>query len=149
MSGKLVDQLTRGSRVFLDSNALIYFVEEDARFMPLLRPVFERIDTGALPALSSVLTLLEVMVKPLRDGRPDIALAYREKLTTSRGFALHAIDQASAEKGADIRAEYSFSTPDSIQLATAQVNGATAFVTNDGQLRKYKEINVLVLKDWL
>jgi predicted nucleic acid-binding protein len=147
MSGPLVDRLTRGSSDFLDTSVLIYYVEEDERYQPLLRLLFERIDSGEMTGLSSTLTLLEVMVKPLRDGRREIASAYCELLTSARGFTLHPIDRDVAVEGAAIRATHRFTTPDAIQLAAARVKGAAAFVTNDGRLRRYPDVEVLVLGD--
>ena len=48
---------------------LIYFVEEDPDYAPLVRAIFELLDGGQLLGCSSVLTLLEVLVQPLRAGR--------------------------------------------------------------------------------
>ena len=40
-------------------------------------------------------------------------------------------------------------TPDAIQIATAVVGGAEALITNDVNLKKVKEIEILVLNDFL
>lgn len=52
-----------------------------------------------------------------------------------------------AQKAAEIRAAYGLRTPDAIQFATALQAGVTYFLTNDRGLRKFTEINVLVVND--
>ena len=52
-----------------------------------------------------------------------------------------------AQKAAEIRAIHQVRTPDAIQLATAFLGGATHFLTNDRALRKYTEIQILVVAD--
>lgn len=59
--------------VALDTAVFIYFVEEHPQFMPMVEPLFEAIDRGQIAAVTSSVTLLEVLVVPLRRG--DTALA--------------------------------------------------------------------------
>lgn len=47
----------------------IYFIEEHPIYLPLVEPLFEAIDAGELEAVTSSLTLLEVLVIPFRFGR--------------------------------------------------------------------------------
>ena len=45
--------------------------------------------------------------------------------------------------------EYGIRVPDALQIATALESRATAFVTNDRRLKKVKDLDVIVLKDYL
>jgi predicted nucleic acid-binding protein len=54
-----------------------------------------------------------------------------------------------ARKASDIRAGVRIKAPDAIQIATAIVHGATAFLTNDRIFEKVKEIDVLTLDKFL
>lgn len=55
-------------------------------------------------------------------------------------------DKNIALKAAKIRANYkSFKALDAIHLATAVLNGCTAFITNDKQLRQIQEIPVFTM----
>lgn len=47
-----------------------------------------------------------------------------------------------------MRAKYSIRTPDAIQIAVGIIYGATKFLTNDPDLKKISEIEVLVLDDF-
>jgi predicted nucleic acid-binding protein len=148
MNGTLVERLEGKRRVSIDSAVVIYFVEEHARYLPIVDPLFERVADTGLIAISSYLTLLEVMVGPLRHGRPDIARQYCDLLLNSEGLELFPLEQSIAEQAAEIRAVFNFRTPDSIQLATALRQRAEAFVTNDNRLRRFDKLDVLVLDDF-
>jgi predicted nucleic acid-binding protein len=133
--------------VAFDSAPLIYYIEEHTDYLTLADELFDAIDQGQTRGLTSVLTLLEVLVKPLRDGRPDLADAYRQLLTNSANLQLHAVDVAISERAAQLRAQHRWlRTPDAIQIATALARDAEVLVTNDERWRQLGEIEVLVLK---
>ncbi len=127
---------------------LIYLIERHPSHGPIVRDAFTLVDAGRCAGLSSFVTLLEVLVKPFRDGRADLAQKYRDLLIGSRGFSLFPLDRRIAEDGAGIRARYGFRTPDAIQLATAVRHGADAFLTNDAKLKGFDQLEVLVLDDF-
>ena len=52
----LIDDLKPGP-VALDTQIFIYFIEEDGRFLPLVKPLFEAIDRGDLVGVTSGLSL--------------------------------------------------------------------------------------------
>lgn len=58
------------------------------------------------------------------------------------------IDKAIAEKAAKIRAEYKFfKTMDALQLATACLFRCDLFLTNDKQLKQFKEIKCIIIEE--
>jgi hypothetical protein len=69
----------RGHVVGLDTAPLIYFIEENPAYMPLVRPFFEAADRG-FQIVTSILTLTEVLVHPLRRVDPRLADQYRRIL---------------------------------------------------------------------
>jgi len=79
----LIEDLTPGP-VALDTQVFIYFIEEDQRLLPLVKPLFEAIDHGTLLAATSGLTLMEVLVVPYRTGNLSLADRYEALLTSSR-----------------------------------------------------------------
>lgn len=144
----LIEEIGRGP-VAVDTAAFIYFIEEHPRFLPVLDPIFERVDAGRLQAVSSSLTLLEVLVVPYRTG--DVALAenYERILTRGRGLRLIEIDRAQLRAGAQLRAMYpSLRVPDGLQIAAALSGGCTTFLTNDRALPGVKGLRVLQLGDF-
>lgn len=143
----MIAKLAGASRIAIDTATFIYFLEEHPTFGPIVEPLFVSLDEGRMAGVSSELTLLEVLVRPLAEGREDLASAYRRLLLDSESLLLHPIDRAVLEEAARIRARYRFRSPDAIQLATARLAGADAFVTNDARLRLFADVPVIVLAD--
>jgi predicted nucleic acid-binding protein len=147
--GQLTPLIT-GKLVAFDTGPLIYYIEEHPDYLSLSDELFSALDRGTARGITSVLTLQEVLVKPLREGRRDVAEQYRQVLTNSANVRLYDFDQAICETAAGLRAKYIWlRTPDAIQLATALINDAQVVITNDEKWRAVSEVAVLVLKDFI
>jgi predicted nucleic acid-binding protein len=136
----------RGSTVGLDTGPLIYYIEEHPAFLAKIKPFFEAAERGEFRVVTSYVTLIEVLVHPLREGRPELAEEYRSILLQSPALTAVSLDEGIAEESAGLRARHNIRTPDAIQLATAIRSGASWFLTNDAELANLPEISVLVLK---
>jgi predicted nucleic acid-binding protein len=144
----LVDQL-RGLRVCIDTAPIIYFIEKNQRYLNVVRPVFAEIDAGRIEAITSTITLLEVLVQPIKANNSRLAEKYREVLLSSEGLTTYEILHKVSEMSSELRAKYSIKTPDAIQVAISILYGANKFITNDPALKKVSDIDVLVLDDFL
>lgn len=143
-------QDVRGGPVALDTAAFIYFIEEHPRFLPVVEPVFAAMDAGRLEAVSSSLTLLEVLVVPYRAGDVRLAHRYEELLTHSRGLRLIEIGRAQLRAAAQLRGVHrALKTPDALQLCAALGGGCTTFVTNDRDLPAIPGLRIFQLKDYV
>jgi len=143
----LVDEV-RGQRICIDTAPVIYFIEQHAKYQNILRPVFAEIASGNIEAITSTITLLEVLVHPLRTGDETLAEKYRDILLSSEGLTTFEIFHEVSEMASRLRAKYSIRTPDAIQIAVGILYGATHFLTNDPNLKKVSDIKVLVLDDY-
>lgn len=139
--------LLKADRIALDTAVFIYFMEENAEFLPTVLPIFEAIAAGQVAAVTSALTLLEVMVLPLRNGDTATAQQYEKLLLHSRGLTLADIDHAVLRRAAELRATAKVRTPDAIQLATAICTSSRYFVTNDRALADAGGVTVVQLRD--
>lgn len=139
--------LARHRCLAADTMVFIYYLEDHPRYAPLLQPLFQAWEEGRVAGVTSVLTLLEILVKPLREGRPAVARDYRDLLTTYPHLALVPVDAEIAERAADLRARYGLRPPDALQVATALHAGATAFLTNDARLKAVRELEVVLLDE--
>ena len=144
----LADEL-RGMRVCLDTSPIIYFIEKHSKYLSILRPVFLEIDAGNTEAITSTITLLEVLVHPFRTGNESLGQKYRDILLYSEGLTTFEILHEVSEVASKIRAKYSIKTPDAIQIAVGILYGANRFLTNDPNLKKVSEIQVLIVDDFL
>ncbi len=139
-----VDAL-RGSVVAVATAPLIYFIEEHPRYLPHLRAFFGAVDKGDVRVVTSMLTLTEVLIHPLRQGNSRLAHEYRRILLQAENVETLPVSAPVAEEAARLRARHNLRTPDSIQIATAINAGATTFLTNDTQLAGQWIPNILVL----
>jgi len=138
--------------ISLDSPTFIYFIEEDPKYISVVEQIFSEISYGNIAGVSSYLSLLEVLIKPIKEGARDIAAQYRDLMLNNAFLKLLPLDDKVAETAAELRAKYNgngfkLKTPDAIQIATAILNEADIFLTNDSRLKNVKEINVVVLSD--
>ena len=75
----------------IDTAIFIYFIEKNPRFLPLIDPLFREADDGTRELVTSALTLLEVLVVPLRARNRSLADRYEALLTRSRGIRVRSI----------------------------------------------------------
>ncbi len=108
---------------------------------------FETLSEGNLRAVTSTITLLEVLVQPYRYGNKKLAEKYREILLYSDNLLTFPVSNEIADKAAELRARYRIRTPDAIQIATALHGEASMFLTNDRNLKRVQEIDIITLFD--
>ncbi len=138
-----------GQVIALDTAPLIAFIAPEAPYIDLVRPLFQAIDRGQIRAITSTVTLIEVLVHPLRENNTALAAQYQEILTHSTHLATLPVTEEIALKAAELRATDNLRTPDAIQVATAVVAGATVFVTNGKRLHVPATLKRIVLDDLL
>lgn len=144
----LIEDLVPGPAA-LDTAIFIYFIEEDQRFLPLVKPIFEAIDRGKLQAVTPGLTLMEVLVLPYRNGNLALAERYEALLTRSRGLRFIEVDRAVLRNAAQIRAALGLKSPDALQVGAALLAGCPALLTNDRRIPSLPGLKILQLKDYL
>ena len=142
----LIARLPAGT-IALDTVAFIYYIEDHPRFARALHPLFHDADTGERLLITSALTLLEVLVGPLRSGNGELAARYEAILTRSPGLTLVEIDHTQLRSAAQLRALTNIRTPDALQLAAALNQRAAALVTNDRRLPEIPGLPIVQLAD--
>jgi predicted nucleic acid-binding protein len=142
----LIEQLLHKT-VCIDTAPFIYYIERHSTYGKIAKVVFEYIEQGEIFAITSNISLLEVMVHPFRIGDNKLAGEYRDILMNSEGLKTYSIDIEISENAARLRAKYNIRTPDALQIATAITGNADIFLTNDQTLKKISEIKVLCLSD--
>jgi predicted nucleic acid-binding protein len=101
-------------------------------------------DRGDILVVTSTVTLLEVLVHPLRSNNRELATEYRDILLNSKLTILE-VSNAIAEQAAQLRATHIIRTPDAIQISAALSAGASHFLTNDIRLPEISSIQILSL----
>lgn len=144
---KLEDALKNVSLIAFDTAPIIYFVEANPNYDAVVTAIFERVEKGEMTGLTSVISLCEVLVHPIRNQNTNLKQRYRDILQNSPNFFTKFINSAIAERAAELRAKYNLRTPDALQIATALENGCDAFLCNDNGLKRVTELQILILDD--
>ena len=147
MELKLVALLKGIDSIFIDTAPFIYYIEAYEKYIEAVDPLFSYISHGHITAYTSFITLIEVLIKPIEEKDKRLVCKYEDLLTNSKGLILTDMDKNIAVESAKLRVKYRIKIPDAIQVASGLVNGAKAFITNDSNLKKIKEIKVIVLED--
>ena len=140
-------QKLKNKNVFLDTAPLIYYIEESPKYSPILNKLFLENSKGEFLFQTSVITLLEVLVLPMRQNEIQLVEQYKNILCNSPSIDIFDLNIEIAKRAADYRAKYGLKTPDSIQVATAVYASADYFLTNDIRLKAVKELEILVLDE--
>jgi len=128
----LTGALPEGHRILLDSSTLVAYLDgTEAAAAPATHIVDEFVRTGRNPAIVSMVTVMEVLVRPVRSGVPG---AYRHLLDFLLRFPnlrTVDIDVVVAQEAAAIRAGQGLKSPDALIVATGIVSQVGHLVTND------------------
>jgi predicted nucleic acid-binding protein len=143
----LIGSLPEGP-VAIDTAIVIYLMERNETYLPVVRPLFEAADRGGLELVTSAVTLLEVLVVPYRAGDADLAARYEALLTRSRGLTLVDLDRPLLRAAAQLRAVHGVRTPDALQLAAALTRRCGCFLTNDRRMPELPTLPVVQLRDF-
>ena len=133
----------------IDTAIFIYFIEKNPRFLPLIDPLFREADDGIRELVTSALTLLEVLVVPLRVRNRSLADRYEALLTRSRGIRLVDMTRDQLRAAAQLRATTGFKTPDALQVAAAIGAGCRTFLTNDRRLPSVSGLQIRQLSAYV
>jgi predicted nucleic acid-binding protein len=144
---KIAAFLNRHQVFAADTMLFIYHFEDHKRYASVTEKLLVAWEKGAHRGVTSIITLLEVLVKPKRDDNPDAVRDYRDLLLSYPNLQMVPVDVQCAETASDLRARYGIKTPDAIQVSAALLGGATAFVTNDDQLKQVNELEVVLLEE--
>ena len=144
---KITDRLWEGMRLFLDTAPVIYYVEANQRYLPLVEAVFNRLDNNWLVAVTSPVTLAECLVVPYRLNRPDLRQTFSDLITSGPNTMFISLGEETADQAAALRARYNLTLIDAFQIAVALVAGCNAFLTNDVTLKRVTDLEMIIMDE--
>ena len=113
----------------------------------ILKPLFIDWFKNDQEMITSVLTVEEYCVNPYSIKELGRVKTFEEFIDYME-IDVVPINEQIARKAAQIRAEYKgFKAMDALQLATAVIAGCDMFLTNDKQLRQFKEIKCITVDE--
>ena len=135
------------NRVFLDTVPSIYFLDEDVNFGNKVVNIFTEVLESGCEMVTSSITCMEYLTCPYKTSNTEKEEAFFDFITDC-DIQICPINLEIAKKAAKIRAVYKgFKAMDALQLASAYLAGCDLFLTNDKQLRHFKEIKCITVEE--
>jgi predicted nucleic acid-binding protein len=146
----LAEVLAGHKVVGLDTTVFAYRLEGRAPFAAPSALALLAVASGSVRGVTSALTLMELVVKPLQAGRTDQADRYEALVNGFPNLVVAELDRPTLRRAAELRALRRLRPIDALHLAACLQQGATAFLTNDGDFRRVREeVEVVLLSDFL
>lgn len=129
---------------YLDSNVVIYLIEQPANFGPRASARIHALLSGGDRLVVSDLTRVECRSMPLGTG--DHATLSQYDLFFSQVIdSVLTLSTTVCDRATRIRGQYRFKTPDALHLAAACEAGCGLFLTNDLRLSGFLDVSVEAL----
>ena len=147
---RLTARLETHDVISLDTSIFIYHFEAHPRYLPLTTLALMGIAQGDRQGVTSIITLMELTVRPHQLGRPGVARHYEALISHFPNLLLVDVDRSVARRAAVLRARDRVRPADALQVAASLVHNATAFLTNDRHLARLQPLlEVILLDDFL
>ena len=141
--------LRRHDRIALDTSVFIYQIEANPRYVDLTHRVFHWIEQDGSRAVTSTITMTELLVQPYRDGNEKRVDEFYGLFSTYPNLDWIPPSLEIADLAARFRALHRMRTPDALQAATAVHARAAGMITNDPIFRRVEGIETAILDDLL
>ena len=145
---KLRRTIEKHKIIGLDTAPFIYFIEDVVPYADLVDPVFRLMEGHAVRAVTSTVTVAEILTKPFIDKNFSLADEIKFMLNAFSSLSIVSIDERLAEAAALLRGRYTIRLPDALQVAAAIQGEATLFLTNDKTVKKVDAVQVVILSEW-
>ncbi len=128
-------------RLYLDTAPVIYLVQGTEGFSDAVERAINR---SGVELIVSHLTRMECRVLPVRSGDSALLQDF-DRFFSDDVQETVSLDAEVMDRATTIRAEYGFSTPDAIHLASAVIGQCDIFLTADIDLARFPDIRVQVV----
>jgi len=127
--------VTEVPRAYLDSNVFIAALENPGAHSDHAWWIIHAIEDGDIAAVTSEITLAEVLVKPMEQGDVTLMAAYEGMIVSSGHFLVLPVGRDILLGAARLRAQRrSIRLPDAIHIATAFASSCSCVVSDDQRL---------------
>jgi predicted nucleic acid-binding protein len=133
----------------LDTSVFIHQLEANLRYLPFTDHIFSWLERPASRAVTSTITMTELLVQPYREFDERRVNQFLALLSTFPNLDWVAPSLEIADMAARIRALHRLRTPDALQAATAVQTSATGLITNDPIFERVEGFETLVLEQLL
>jgi predicted nucleic acid-binding protein len=131
-------------RVYLDANVFIAAMETPGAHSDHAWWIIQAVEDGKIAAVTSEITIAEVLVKPMQMGDGGFIAAYQEMIATGPNLEVVPVRRDILVGAAQLRARRSsIRLPDAIHVATALASSCSCLVSDDQQLQAVDGVRLL------
>lgn len=141
---KLKGNLARFGSVGLDTNIFSYHFHGHPQFGPLADIIFNALHKNQIKAFTSLITLTELLSIKVPASKLKL---FQYEFQQIPNLTVLDFNKEIALEAAKTRRKYGFRLPDAIQLSSAKLSKAKAFLTNDNRLKSYPGLKIILLSE--
>ncbi|MCC7368416.1 MAG: PIN domain-containing protein [Chloroflexi bacterium] len=121
-----------GERLLIDTSTLVAYLNRAEAATPVASYILdEMVHPGRNRGLVSMITVMDVLVRPLRAGTPEPYQHIMEFISQFPNLTPVPVDLPVAQEAASVRAMFRLSAPDALIVATGLISQVHHLVTND------------------
>lgn len=147
MITRLQSLISAHERVYVDSNTLIYYIEDSGQLSGLAAECLDYCVAQGIRLVTSELSLTECLWGVYKTKREGLADLYRKWLFDDTLVELSAVEIHVLEMAATIGPSHNLRLADAIHVASAMLTECSAMLTNDKRLRLPESIQPIRLTD--
>jgi predicted nucleic acid-binding protein len=137
--------IANASKLYIDSNVLIYLIEGLEPFAGLAARTFEIAGRAGALVVTSELSAAECMIRPFRERNAKLIRSYERLFEDENDIIRLPVEYGIIKSAAEIGGELRLKLADAIHLASAMAAGCEVFVTNDKDIPPPRGIEIMRL----
>jgi predicted nucleic acid-binding protein len=130
-----------GSRIYVDSNIWIYFIEGNPDFAQAVRTLFQAADAAGARLATNEIAVAECLYKPSTEGNAPLLDIY-ERLFGSGEIDILLLDGTLAKQAALHGGQLGLKLIDAIHYLSALNHGCNWFITSDARFKSGPDMKV-------
>ncbi len=138
-------EFPKGSRLYVDTNIWIYYIEANASFVQKVHDLFVSVEATASTLVTNEITVAECLYKPFTDDNLAAVQAY-DRLFGSGEIALVPLDGPLARQAALHGGKLGLKLIDAIHYVSALTSGCDHFITSDVRFRSCPILRVMTIQ---
>lgn len=135
-------------RIHIDPFVIAYHLIGQPPVVDLTRLLFTSIRSGRVRAQTSALSIYQLLTEPYREGEDALAERAFRYLGGHPGLEIVPVTAAVSRQAAEVQARLGGTPERAIQVATALLGGAKAYVGHKTTLRRIAGMEIISLDDY-
>jgi predicted nucleic acid-binding protein len=138
-----MNEITALSRVYVDTNIFVYFIEGSEQFFPVAKKLFEHIDAVGAQIVTSEITVAECVYKPSMKQDRKLISIYEELFEKSGTIELFPLDGLLTKQAAFHGSQLGLKLIDAIHYESALQARCDVFVSADKRFKSGPHMRIL------